>query len=88
MIQQFHFWIYIQKNRKQDSKRIAYERLLQPIHKSQEAEAGTSLVAQWLRLRTPNGGGLGSIPGQGTRSHMRAATKSSHAATKEPACCN
>ena len=31
---------------------------------------GTSLVAQWLRVRTPNAGGLGSIPGQGTRSHM------------------
>ena len=24
----------------------------------------------WLRLCTPNAGGLGSIPGQGTRSHM------------------
>ena len=30
----------------------------------------TSLVIQWLRLRTANAGGLGSIPGQGTRSHM------------------
>ena len=30
-------------------------------------------------------GGLGSIPGQGTRSHMHAATKSSHATTKEQA---
>ncbi|TEA38516.1 hypothetical protein DBR06_SOUSAS110424, partial [Sousa chinensis] len=29
-----------------------------------------SLVVQWLRLRTPNAGGLGSIPGHGTRSHM------------------
>jgi len=25
---------------------------------------------QWLRLHTPSVGGLGSIPGQGTRSHM------------------
>ena len=33
-------------------------------------------------------GGPGSIPGQGTRSHIHAATKSSHAATKDPACCN
>ena len=34
-------------------------------------ESGTSLVVQWLRLYTPNaGGGLGSISGQGTRSHM------------------
>ena len=31
---------------------------------------GTSLVIQWLRLCAPNGRGLGSIPGQGTRSHM------------------
>ena len=35
-----------------------------------EREAGTSLVAQWLRLRAPNAGGLGSIPGQGTRAHV------------------
>ena len=45
----------------------------------------TSLVAQWLRLRAPNAGGPGSIPDQGTRSHMHAATKSSHVTTKEPA---
>ena len=31
---------------------------------------GTSLVVQWLRLHAPNAGGPGSIPGQGTRSHM------------------
>ena len=30
----------------------------------------TSLVVQWLRLFTPNAGGLGLIPGQETRSHM------------------
>ena len=30
---------------------------------------GTSLVVQWLR-RTPNAGGLGLIPGQGSRSHI------------------
>ena len=28
------------------------------------------MVVQWLRLSAPNPGGLGSIPGQGTRSHM------------------
>ena len=44
--------------------------------------SGTSLVAQRLRLRAPNAGGPGSMPGQGTRSHMHAATKSLHAATK------
>ena len=38
--------------------------------------AGTSLVVQWIRLRAPNAGGLGSIPGQGTRSHMHADRKS------------
>ena len=32
--------------------------------------SGTSLVVQWLSLRTPNAGDLGSIPGQGTRSRM------------------
>ena len=46
------------------------------------------LVVQWIRLHTPNAGDPGSIPGRGTRSHMPAATKSSHASTKDPACCN
>ena len=50
--------------------------------------SGTSLVVQWVRLRPPNAGGPGSIPARGTRSHMRAATKSPHAATKDPACRN
>ena len=45
---------------------------------------GTSLVAQWIRLHAPNAGGLGSIPGQGTRPHMHATTESSHATIKEP----
>ena len=27
-------------------------------------------MAQWLRLHAPTAGGLGLIPGQGTRSHM------------------
>ena len=43
---------------------------------------GTSLVVQWVRLCVPNAGGLGSTPGQGTRSHMHAATKSLHATMK------
>ena len=30
----------------------------------------TSLVFHWLRLCTPNVGGPGLIPGQGTRSYM------------------
>ena len=33
-------------------------------------DRGTSLVVQWLRLYAPSAGGLDSIPGQGTRSHM------------------
>ena len=36
----------------------------------QNIHPGTSLVVQWLRLHAPNAGGLGSIPGQGTRSCM------------------
>ena len=30
----------------------------------------TSLVVQWLRPHTPNAGSPGSIPSQGTRSHL------------------
>ena len=45
-------------------------------------------MTQWLRLQAPDAGGPGSIPGQETRSHMHAATKSSHATTKEPTCHN
>ena len=66
-----------------------------PFYKAKRVlEMGTSLVVQWVRLHTPNAGGPGSIPGQGTRSLMHAATKSSHASTKIPhaaaksACCN
>ena len=49
---------------------------------------GTSLVVQWLRLRAPNAGGAGLIPGQGTRCHMlqlkipNAAMKIPHMAMK------
>ena len=39
----------------------------------------TSLVVQWLRRSTPNAGGPGSIPSQGTRSHMPQ--------LKDPTCC-
>ena len=52
------------------------------------SQVGTSLVVQWVRLCDPNAGGLGAIPGRGTRSRMHAATKSSHATTKDPACHN
>ena len=49
---------------------------------------GTSLEVQRLRFHAPNAGGPGSIPGQGTRSHVlqlkisRAATKVPRAATE------
>ena len=33
-------------------------------------EKGLFLVVQWLRLCAPSARSLGSIPGQGTRSHM------------------
>ena len=65
---------------------------MQPM--DQEVILGTSLVTQWLRLRAPSAGGPGSIPGQGTRSHMlqlrvhMLQLKILHATTKDPACCN
>ena len=36
----------------------------------QKGSHRTSLVLQWLGLHTPKSGGLSSIPGQGTTSHM------------------
>ena len=39
------------------------------------------MVVQWLRLLAPSAGGPGSIPGQGTGSHMPQ-LKVPHAATK------
>ena len=42
---------------------------------------GTSLVVQWQRLQYPQEGGLGSIRGQRSRSHMPQ-LKILHAATK------
>ena len=43
---------------------------------------GTSLVVQWVRLRIPNAGDPGSIPGGGIRPHMHAATKTRHSQSK------
>ena len=36
----------------------------------QKLELEISLVSQWLRLHASTEGGVGSIPDQGTRSHM------------------
>ena len=44
---------------------------------------GTSLMVQWVGLHAPNAGGPSLIPGGGTRSRTRAATKILHAAAKE-----
>ena len=33
----------------------------------QKKKGGTSLVVQWLRLHTSSAGGMGSIPGRGTK---------------------
>ena len=49
----------------------------------------TSLVGQWLQLHAPNAGGMGSMPGQGTRSYilqlivLMLQLKISHAETKK-----
>ena len=40
------------------------------IYVKNNRTSGTSLVVQGLRLHIPNAGGLDSIPGQGTGSHM------------------
>ena len=39
-------------------------------NKQKKWDRGTSLKVQWLRLHVPNARGSGSIPGQGTRSHI------------------
>ena len=50
----------------------------------QNSRKGTSLMVKWVRLWTPNAGGLGSIPGQGTTFRMQqlkipnAKTKTQH----------
>ena len=44
------------------------------------------MVVQWLRLHTSSVGGMGLIPGQEISPHS--ATKSLHAATKDPMCHN
>lgn len=52
------------------------------IWKRKKATRGTTLVTQWLRLCTPNTGSLGSITGQGARSHMLQ-LKTQHVRLKE-----
>jgi len=52
------------------SQQGSYKGDKQKIIKDMRSIIGTSLVVQWLRLLAPNAVGLGSIPGQGTRSYM------------------
>ena len=68
------FTVWATREASEESKRSSNEKLMIKAH------SGTSLVVQWLRLCTPNAGGLSSIPGQGSRSHLLQ--------LKDPACCN
>ena len=44
--------------------------IVQQKRRQDGAVDATYLVVQWLRLGAPNARSLGSIPGQGARSHM------------------
>ena len=50
-----------------------------------DQKLGTSLEVQWLRISAPNAGDLGSIPDQGTRSHMPQLTVHVLLQLKDPA---
>ena len=52
-------WCPLHVESKNDTNELIYK-----------TEKGTSMVVQWLRLSAPNEGGPGSIPDQGTKSHM------------------
>ena len=47
-----------------------YNSVSVPVYLFKIIFLGSSLLVQWLRLYPPNAGGLGIVPGQGTRSHM------------------
>ena len=57
------------KLRKKHRDKLEYIEWDKKIHRRAERDFPGGLV-QWLRLRAPNAEGLGSIPGQGTRSHI------------------
>jgi len=71
MIQQFHFQVYYLKQLKTGtSDRYLYTHVHScTIDDNQKVEIGTSLAVQWVIHHAPNAGDLGSIPGQGIRSH-------------------
>ena len=46
-------------------------------------------MVQWLSVHAPNAGGLGSVPGQGTRSHtLQQGVLMLHLKMKGLVCCN
>ena len=45
------------------------------LNKWKNESVGTSLVVQWLRLLAPNAGGMGLIPGQGSKTHVAPKTQ-------------
>ena len=73
-----------------DEETQALSELVDCSRLAKEMRFETSLAIQWLRLRAPSAEGLGSMPGQGTRAHVPAATESSRAATmtEDPKCLN
>ena len=46
------------------------KKIFKILLKKKKVHPRPSLVVQWLRLWSPNAGGLGSIPGWGPRSHI------------------
>ena len=68
------------KGRLQWKDRVKHEKVWN-LEEESEGRTRTSLGVQWLRLRTPNAGGPGLIPGHGTRFHMPQTTK-------DAPCCN
>lgn len=63
--------------------------IFQKYTEQKKTDTEISLVVQWLRLRTPNAGSLGSIPGQGTGAHgpqlsLHAANKRSRTPQPRP----
>lgn len=43
--------------------------IFQKYTEQKKTDTEISLVVQWLGLRSPNAGSLGSVPGQGTGAH-------------------
>ena len=47
------------------------QKLMEKLVDKNKGNKWTSLMVQWLRLCIPKAGDPGSIPGQGTRSHIQ-----------------